>query len=199
MLDIDGGEFQIVELELMDEPFQGERVPHNLTARVEMCLLDGLLHVIVWDGIFTPALADHQMVAETAIVYDNAKIGQIFHLVDDRSDTFLVYNTMGEQLEHGFAVHGIVVVEVGIHAAHQVSLSCLQVVECLAGGFQFDDIGDVKFLEDEFEQVDVVAYGLAILIQEGIGPEVPCVFIHEGIVFGEDSCTVTLLCGSCSE
>jgi hypothetical protein len=135
------------------------------------------------------------MVAETAIVYDDTVIGQVLHLVDDRFDTFLVYYTMSEQLEHGFAVHGIVVVEVCIHTAHQVSLSCLQVIESLVGGLQFDDIGDVKFLEDEFEQVDVVTYGLAILIQEGIWPEIPCVFIHEGIVFGEDSGTVTLLCG----
>jgi hypothetical protein len=89
---------------------------------------------------------------------------------------------MGEQLEYGLAVSGIVVVEMGIHTAHQVCLSCLQVIECLGGGFQFDDIGNVEFLEDKFEQVDVIAYGFTVLVQKGIGPQVPRILVDKGML-----------------
>ena len=72
----------------------------------------------------------------------------------------------------------VVVVEVGIHTAHQVGVSVLQVVEGILCGFQLDDIRNVKFLALHSEQVDIVAYRIAVLVEKRVGPQIPCVFIY---------------------
>ena len=49
----------------------------------------------------------------------------------------------------------------------------------LQGGFQLDDIGDVEFFEDQFQEVDVIAVGFTVLIQEHVGPQIPRILIDQ--------------------
>ena len=90
---------------------------------------------------------------------------------------------MRKDLYHRLAILGIIVVEMGIHAAHQVGMTVLQVFEGLLCRLQLDDIWDIEFLAQHLEQVDVVAHGFAVLIKEGVGPQVPCIFIYQRTLF----------------
>ena len=60
-------------------------------------------------------------------------------------------DAMGEDLYDALSVLGIFVMEVGVHAAHQVSASGFQVVQGVLGRLQFHLIGNVQLLEDEFQ------------------------------------------------
>ena len=102
---------------------------------------------------------------------------------------------MSEDLNDRLAILSVFIVEVRIHTAHQVGMSTFQVVKGFLCRFQLDDVGDVKFLTQHLEQVDVVAYSLAILVEEGIRPQIPCVFINKWVFFGERVyAVVSLLC-----
>ena len=75
--DVDGRELQVGGLILLDKPLERHRVPHDLTLGVAVGLQDGILHVFVAFGIAAPSVVLHQVVAETALVYDDAIFAQV--------------------------------------------------------------------------------------------------------------------------
>ena len=56
---------------------------------------------------------------------------------------------MGEDLNDAIAVGGILVMEMGIHTAHQVGTSGLQILKGFLGGFQLDAIGYVELIANQ--------------------------------------------------
>ena len=87
-------------------------------------------------------------------------------------------------------------VEVCFHAKDQVRFPFFQVVESIQGGLKLDDIGNVETLEHHLQQVDVIAIGFSILIEEGVRPKIPRIFVNQGPLNREHSCTV-FLCVCC--
>ena len=77
MGDVDRRETQILDLILMDEPFQRHGIPYNLIGWVGTGFLDCLLHVVVPFGIVTPAPVLHEMVAEAASMNDDLVVFQV--------------------------------------------------------------------------------------------------------------------------
>ena len=45
----------------------------------------------------------------------------------------------------------------------------LEIIHDLLEGLQPDDIGDIEFLEQQLHQIDVIAIGLSLFVEEGIG------------------------------
>ena len=121
-----------------------------------------------------------KVMAEAALVHNDGMPAHVGLLTDFEVLARRCHHTMGEELYDGLSVRGIVPCETGIHSEHQVRLSLLQVGLSLQGGLQFDDIWDVQLLEDHLQEVDVITIRFTVLIQEHIGPQVPCIFIDEG-------------------
>ena len=101
---------------------------------------------------------------------------------------------MREDLDDRLAILSVFVMEVSIHTAHQVSMAAFQVVEGFLCRLQLDDIWDVKLLKQHPKQVNVVANRLAILVEEGVRPQIPRVFINQWVFFGKMYAVVILLC-----
>ena len=80
---------------------------------------------------------------------DDTVMRQVVHTQHLRFLVSAMHQAVGEDLYNGLAIVGIVVMESGIHAQHHVGMSCLQVVEGIASGFQLDDKRNVQLLEDE--------------------------------------------------
>ena len=55
-----------------------------------MSLLDGILHVVVGNGVLAPSVLHHEVVAETAPVDNDAMVGQIFQCLDSDGINLLV-------------------------------------------------------------------------------------------------------------
>ena len=104
VLDVGRGQLHVVVLELADEVFQRHRVPHNLVPVRQVGLLHGLLHVVVGNGVFAPAVVQHQVVAEAAFVDDDMMAGQVTEFLDLDGVVLLVQHAMGENLDDGLAV-----------------------------------------------------------------------------------------------
>ena len=73
---------------------------------------------------------------------------------------------------------------------HQVRLPVSQILESLLLWAQPDGIGDIELFHDQAYQVDVEAVRLAVVVKEGVWPQVPCVLIHQRILLRIDSCRV---------
>ena len=65
------------------------------------------------------------MVAETTFVDNDTMIGQIFYFLDFNRINLLVQHTMRKNLDNRLTVLSVFVMEMGIHTAHQVSMSVL--------------------------------------------------------------------------
>ena len=183
MRNVDGRQFQVADLKFVDEPFQRHRVPDDFARGVEAGSLNGLLHVVIAIGVPFPAALNHQVMAEAALVDDDPMAAQVAHRLDGGRTAFLVNHAVGEQVDDGSAIEGKLVVEVGIHAQHEVRPALLQVAQGFVGGFQVYGERNVEPLENHGQQVDVVAYGLSLLVQEGVWPKIPRVFIDERVPF----------------
>ena len=84
-------------------------------------------------------------------------------------------------------------VEISFHAHDEIRFAFFQVFESIQSGLEFDDIGDVEPLEDHLQQINVITIGLAVLIQEGIRPQVPRILVDER-VFYRVYCRGVVLC-----
>ena len=150
MLHVGGLQFQIVVIELANQELQRQGIPHNLVFLREMSLLHSILHVVVGYGIVAPAMLHHEVVAETAFMDDDPVIGQVFQSLDLCRVVFLVQQAMGEYLDDRLAILPIIVMEMGIHAAHQVGMSVFQVVKGILRWFQLDNVGYVELFAQQF-------------------------------------------------
>ena len=176
---VDRHQCQFVSLVFPHEPFQRHRVPEDDTVVLVDDLMEGALHIVIGHDLLRPGLFHEVVMTETAAMHDDAVVLQVFLLTD--MDGFVLggQDTMRKQLHDVLAVETVLTGVFRIHTQHQVALPVLQVCLGLQGGLQFDDIGDVEFLEDQFQEVDVIAVGLAVLIQEHVGPQVPGILIDQ--------------------
>ena len=107
MLHIDGYQLQVVVLELANQVVQRQGIPYNLILSGQMGLLYGFLHVVVGNGIVAPSVLNHEMVAETAFMDNDAMVGQIFNAVDFDGVNLLMQHAMREDLDDSLAVFAI--------------------------------------------------------------------------------------------
>ena len=113
---------------------------------------------------------------------DDLLFGQILQGANNNGLRLRREHTVGEQVQYAFPIASIGVVEVGIHTHREVCAAFLQVIQCPASRFQFDDIGNVELFHEFPEQVYVIAVGLSMLIQKDIRPQVPGIYIDQGLV-----------------
>ena len=176
---VDRHQCQFVSLVFPHEPFQRHRVPEDDTVVLVDDLMEGALHIVIGYDLLRPGLFHEVVMTETAAMHDDAVVLQVFLLTDMDGLVFGGQDTVRKQLHDVLAVETVLTGVFRIHSQHQVALPVLQVCLGLQGGLQFDDIGDVEFLEDQFQEVDVIAVGLAVLIQEHVGPQVPGILIDQ--------------------
>ena len=105
-----------------------------------MDILHSILHVVIGYGILSPSPLLHEMVAETAVMHDDALCGEVVDALDEHWLVLAMDDAMGEYLDDATAILCILIMEVCVHAAHQVGMSGLQVVECVLGRLQLDSI-----------------------------------------------------------
>ena len=127
------------------------------------------------------------MVAQAVGIDDHAHavFAQVVEVADLYGLSLWCGHALGEQRDGALPVEPVVVVEPHGESQRQVRLSRLQVLEGFLGGLQSDGIGDVQFFHEHPDQVYVVAVGLSLVVEEGVGPQVPCVFIDEGVLLCE--------------
>ena len=183
MRDIHRCQFQLVIVELVEQPFQRQRVPHDVTPFLVVGILHRLLHVVVGNGVPPPPPSFHEVVAETAAMDDDTLRGQVIDCSYLKRFALSVDDTMRKQLYDALTILCVLVMEVGIHTAHQVCPPCLQVVQGILRRLQLDFVGDFQLLEDEFQQVDVIAYRFTRVVKERIRPQVPSILIDQGLLF----------------
>ena len=129
MFNVDRRKFKVIKLKLIYEPLQRHCVPYYLAFRVNMCFLNGFLHIVIRDGIVAPSIIYHHMVTEGPPMNDNPVMCQVFNGFYYVFFSLLVNYTMCKQLDDGLAVLSEVIMEVSCHSAHKVCVSCLQVSE----------------------------------------------------------------------
>ena len=57
-------------------------------------------------------------------------------------------------------------------------------MEGFFGRSEPDDVGNVEIVHHQAYQVDVIALGLAVIVEIGVGPQIPYVLIHQRVGFG---------------
>jgi hypothetical protein len=55
-------------------------------------------------------------------------------------------------------------------AQYEVCLPIFQILKCFLMVLEADNIRDMKFLHQQVDQVDAIAFRLPLVVQEGIGP-----------------------------
>ena len=189
---VDRRYLQVVGVELVHEPLQRQRVPRHLPFLTHADHLYGLLHVVIGMGIGSPSAVNHEVMAEGILVNDDAVATQVVLGLHGHRAVLGSNYTVGEQLNGLFAVACILIVIGCIHAKHQVGMACLQVVEGIAGRFQPNDIGNVELLAEHLDQIDIEALGLALLVEKGVRPQVPCIHIDQWMLLCIYSCFTVL-------
>ena len=179
-------EHHIIDMIMLYQPFQRERVPHDHAPFLLVHLLDRLSHVVAHDGMRVPAVVVHQVITEARVVdeHSHARLVQVAEGLDLYGLALRRHHALGEQGDGIATVQAVLVVESCCQTEREVCLSCLQVVEHLLLVFQLDDIGNVQLVHQQADEVDVIALGLAFVVDERIGPKVPGVLIHKGILLG---------------
>ena len=181
---VDGLQFQIIVLELMEKPLQTDGVPHDAIIGIVMDKLYGFAHVVVGNGIVAPSALHHEHVTETASMDNDAIVGQILVGIDNPGVFLSAEHAMGENLNHRLAVGGIIVVQMVLHTNLQVATARLQILQRHLGRFQLNDVRDIEFLENHLQQIDIETHGLAIFVQKNIGPQVPGIFVDKRMFLG---------------
>ena len=180
----DGRDLQIVQLVLSLQPLQGEVVPHNHSFLVVAQFQHGFPDVLGGDGVVAPVAADHQVVAQAALVDNDFVVGQVVESLDEHGLSLRGGNTLGEQRDRCLAIVAITVMKAGGNGEHQVGPSFLEVVENVVVGLQASLIGDVEPVEDESDQFNAVAIGGAVFVQESVGPQIPGPLVDERMLLG---------------
>ena len=106
----------------------------------------------------------------------------------------MVSNAVCEYLDDTFAILRIFIMDGRFYATHQVGVPCLQIVEGISDWFQLNLVRNVQFLEDESQQVDIVADWFTRLTKKRVWPQVPCILVDQGVLLCVDACSVFWLC-----
>ena len=169
---------------MLYQPFQRERVPHNLIPFLVVYLLYRFPHVVAHDGMRFPAVVVHQVIAEARVVdeHPDARLVQVAEVLNHYVFALRRYHALGEQGDGIAPVQAVFVVESRCQAEREVCLPVLQIVEHLLLMLQPDDVRDVQLVHQQADEVDVIALGLAIVVDVRIGPQIPGVLIHERIL-----------------
>ena len=174
---------QVFHLMMIHQPLQRYCVPQHHSLLFVAHLAKRFDHIVIGDGIVAPSAFHHQVVAEAASMYHHLLVCQIFQGHRSWWIGLMEHHAMGEQLDSGLSIDSVLIVEIGIHAQHQIRVAVLQVLQSLLGGFQLDNIGNIQLLENHLQQLNVVAYRNTFLVQERIRPQVPCILIHQRTFF----------------
>ena len=116
----DGGECEVVELVVVFQPFQRERVPEHLSAVAGIHVDYRFLHVIVGDGLVSHSFPNQIVVAEAVVVDDDRFLAQVLLFLHGGGMALGREDAVGEEAYHAVAVVGIAVVIVGVHTQYQV-------------------------------------------------------------------------------
>ena len=65
----------------------------------------------------------------------------------------------------------------------QVALTAFQIVEGLLCRLQFDDVGNVESIHHQPYQVNIISLWFAVVVEEGVRPQVPDVLINQRMFF----------------
>ena len=82
------------------------------------------------------------------------------------------------------AIETVRIMEARSQTDGEVGVACLQIHESFLLCLETDDIGDVQFLQQSLDKVDVKTFRLSFIVEIGIGPQVAGIFINQGILFG---------------
>ena len=178
---VHGSQFYVVDMIAVDQPFQRERVPHDLPFLLGTHLLDDLAQVTAHDSVLRPSVVKHQVVTQTGVVYDDLqpRLVQVAESLDFHRFALWGHDTLRKQCDGITSVESELVVEAYGQSQGQVRLSCLQILESLLLRLQLDDVGNVQLLHHHVDQVDIEAIGLSFVVQERIRPEIPRILIHQ--------------------
>ena len=174
------------------QPFQRQGVPDDLAVFVGTHLLYHLSQVATRDGILFPSVVYHQVVTHAVGVdyHLDAFLAQVAKRLDVCRLALRRCHALREQGDGVVAVESVLVVEAYGQSQHQVRLPVSQILKSLLLWAQPDGIGDIELFHDQAYQVDVEAVGLAVVVEEGVRPQVPRVLIHQRILLCIYSCGV---------
>ena len=125
------GDFKVIEMVALDKPFQGDRVPDDLTFFIDTDLLDGLLHVTTDHGVIAPSVVEHQVMAQAGIADDHLQT--VCTQVAEGLDLYAVLlrcdNALGEERDGMTAIVSVGIVESCRQTEREICLASLQVVK----------------------------------------------------------------------
>ena len=194
MLDIHGRDLQVVVVELTDERLKRECVPYDLMTRLIVYQTDSFLHIVIGNGIGSPAATDHQVMTEAAVMDDDLVARQVLHILYLGRLVLTMEHAVRENLDDGLSILSVVVMEMSVHAARHIGMSGLQVVQCLRGRTELNHVRDAELLEDEFQQVDIIAFRLAVPVEVDVRPQIPCIFINQRMILGKGLVALAFVC-----
>ena len=178
MRHVDGGQFQVVQSVLADEPFQGKGVPYNLSLSLLIDLLEDCLHIFAGDGALLPSLLVHQLLTEAVLPDHHLTVGQVSEAFYKIFLIIRAGHTLREQRDGGMTVCTVNLMTVFYQPEHQVRLLVAHIGKRLLTGFQLDDIGDIELVEEHFDQVDVKTVGFSFIVDKSIGPQVAGILVN---------------------
>ena len=175
---VDGCELYVIDMILVDEPLQREGVPHHGPFAFVAHLLQRQFHRAVGYGIIAPSVVYHQMVAQAAVIHEHAVGAEV--LERGNFHRFLPggCHTLGEERDGILAVVSVGVMIAGRKTEDEVASPVAQVLKGVLLFLQLHHVRDVQLVHEQLDQLHIEAVGLAMLVEEGIGPKIPHVLIH---------------------
>ena len=126
---VDRRDVEVVYLVLMDNPLQRQGVPDDLTFLVGTQLLDGTLDVLGDNGIVSPPVVKHQVVAQAVVVDNDAVLAQVLEVIDFHRLALGGCHTLGKQRDGVLTILAVLVVIARRQRHRQVRTPVTQVVE----------------------------------------------------------------------
>ena len=184
MRHVHGGQFEVIQMIAVDEPFQCGCVTDDLSLFLDTDLLDGLFQVTTGNGIVAPAVVEHQVMAQAGVADDHFQT--VFAQVAEVTDLYLFLfrggDTLGEEGDGMPTIAGVLIVEAGCQTECEVGLACFQILKDFLLRLETDDIGNIQLLHQSLDEVDVKSFRVAFVVHIGVGPQVAGVFINQGTV-----------------
>jgi hypothetical protein len=142
-------------------------------------MLDYLPEVAADYGMVGPTVVEHQVVAETGVIDDHLhiRLAEVAEGLDLSGFVLGGHDTLGEQRDGILPVETKFVVESYGEAEGEVALAYLQILKSLHLGLELDDVRDAEFLHQHTDEVNIEAFGLSVVVEEGVWPQIPRVLI----------------------